>query len=146
MKEQIKKLDRILNGKASEFFNECLEKEIREIKKKEFLFDDFEEMLDEENFLIFQLKTEKALEEQGYKKNPEILRTYQNFFDDEINHIFAEMEFENYTEFLWKKLSSSKDFAKYSIEERTVLVLKKRGRNSRNFANEKYKEEYEFPY
>ena len=56
MKEQIKKLDRILNGKASEFFNECLEKEIREIKKKEFLFDDFEEMLDEENFLIFQLK------------------------------------------------------------------------------------------
>ena len=146
MKEQIKKLDRILNGKASEFFNECLEKEIREIKKKEFLFDDFEEMLDEENFLIFQLKTEKALEEQGYKKNPEILRTYQNFFDDEINHIFAEMEFENYTEFLWKKLSSSKDFAKYSIEERTVLVLKKRGRNSRNFANKKNKEEYEFPY
>lgn len=146
MKEQIKKLDKILNGKASEFFNECLEKEIREIKKKEFLFDDFEEMLDEENFLIFQLKTEKALEEQGYKKNPEILRTYQNFFDDEINHIFAEMEFENYTEFLWKKLSSSKDFAKYSIEERTVLVLKKRGRNSRNFANKKYKEEYEFPY
>lgn len=146
MKEQIKKLDRILNGKASEFFNECLEKEIREIKKKEFLFDDFEEMLDEENFLIFQLKTEKALEEQGYKKNPEILRTYQNFFDEEINHIFAEMEFENYTEFLWKKLSSSKDFAKYSIEERTVLVLKKRGRNSRNFANKKYKEEYEFPY
>lgn len=146
MKEQIKKLDRILNGKASEFFNECLEKEIREIKKKEFLFDDFEEMLDEENFLIFQLKTEKALEEQGYKKNPEILRTYQNFFDDEINHIFAEMEFENYTEFLWKKLSSSKDFAKYNIEERTVLVLKKRGRNSRNFANKKYKEEYEFPY
>jgi|GEM_PF-2824035 len=146
MKEQIKKLDRILNGKASEFFNECLEKEIREIKKKEFLFDDFEEMLDEENFLIFQLKTEKALEEQGYKKNTELLRTYQNFFDDEINHIFAEMEFENYTEFLWKKLSSSKDFAKYNIEERTVLVLKKRGRNSRNFANKKYKEEYEFPY
>lgn len=146
MKEQIKKLDRILNGKASEFFNECLEKEIREIKKKEFLFDNFEEMLDEENFLIFQLKTEKALEEQGYKKNTELLRTYQNFFDDEINHIFAEMEFENYTEFLWKKLSSSKDFAKYNIEERTVLVLKKRGRNSRNFANKKYKEEYEFPY
>lgn len=146
MKEQIKKLDKILNGKASEFFNECLEKEIREIKKKEFLFDDFEEMLDEENFMIFQLKTEKALEEQGYKKNTELLRTYQNFFDDEINHIFAEMEFENYTEFLWKKLSSSKDFAKYNIEERTVLVLKKRGRNSRNFANKKYKEEYEFPY
>ena len=148
MKEQIRKLDKILNGKASKLFNECLEKEIREIKKKEFLFDDFGEMLDitEENFLIFQLKTEKALEEQGYKKNPELLRTYQNFFDDEINHIFAEMEFENYTEFLWKKLSSSKDFAKYNIEERTVLVLKKRGRNSRNFANEKYKEEYEFPY
>ena len=105
-------------------------------------------MLDitEENFLIFQLKTEKALEEQGYKKNPELLRTYQNFFDDEINHIFAEMEFENYTEFLWKELSSSKDFVKYRIKERTVLVLKKRGRNSRNFANEKYKEEYEFPY
>ena len=146
MKEQIRKLDKILNGKASELFNECLEKEIREIKKKEFLFDDFEETLDEENFLIFQLKTEKALEEQGYKKNTELLRTYQNFFDDEINHIFAEMEFENYTEFLWKKLSSSKDFAKYNIEERTVLVLKKRGRNSRNFANKKYKEEYEFPY
>lgn len=146
MKEQIRKLDKILNGKASKLFNECLEKEIREIKKKEFLFDDFEGMHSEENFLIFQLKTEKALEEQGYKKNTELLRTYQNFFDDEINHIFAEMEFENYTEFLWKKLSSSKDFAKHRIEERTVLVLKKRGRNSRNFAKEKYKKEYEFPY
>lgn len=56
------------------------------------------------------------------------------------------MEFENYTEFLWKELSSSKDFVKYRIKERTVLVLKKRGRNSRNFANKKYKEEYEFPY
>lgn len=103
-------------------------------------------MHDEENFLIFQLKIEKALEEQGYKKNPELLRTYQNFLDDEINHIFAEMEFENYTEFLWKELSGSKDFVKYRIKERTVLVLKKRGRNSRNFANKKYKEEYEFPY
>ena len=41
MKEQIRKLDKFLNGKASELFNECLEKEIREIKKKEFLFDDF---------------------------------------------------------------------------------------------------------
>ena len=146
MKEQIGKLDKILNGKASEFFNECLEKEIREIKEKEFLFDDFEEFHTEENFLIFQWTTEKELEKPGYKKDPELLITFENFIDREINRIFAEMEFENYAKLLWEELSSSKDFEKYTVKERTVLVLKKRGRNGRSFANEKYKEEYEFPY
>ena len=36
MKKQIKKLDEILNGKATELFNKCLEKEIKEIKKREY--------------------------------------------------------------------------------------------------------------
>ena len=114
--------------------------------KRNFFFDDFAEFHDEENFLIFQIRTEKEFEKQGYKKDSELLITFENFIDREINHIFAEMEFENYAKLLWKKLSSSKDFKKYSVKERTVLVLKKRGRNGRSFANEKYKEEYEFPY
>ena len=146
MKDQIKKLDKILNGKASKIFNECIQKEICEIREKEFLFDDFAEFHNEENFLIFQIRTEKELEKQGYKKDPELLVTFENFIDREINHIFAEMEFENYAKLLWEELSSSKDFEKYSVKERTVLVLKKRERNGFSFANEKYKEEYEFPY
>ena len=146
MEKQIKKLDEILNGKATEFFNECIEKEIREIKEKEFLFDDFEEFHNEEHFLIFQWKTEKELEKQGYKKDPEILRTYENFIDNEINHIFAEMEFEKYKKFLWKEVRNSDEFLKYKIKDRTVLVLKRAGRNGHKFAKEKYKEEYEFPY
>ena len=146
MEKQIKKLDEILNGKATEFFNECIEKEICEIKEKEFLFDDFAEFHNEENFLIFQIKTEKELEKQGYKKDPEILITFENFSDREINHIFAEMEFENYTKFLWKEVRNSGEFLKYKIKDRTVLVLKRAGRNGHKFAKEKYKEEYEFPY
>ena len=146
MKKQIKKLDEILNGKATEFFNELLKKEIEEIKKNEFLFDDFEEFHNEEHFLIFQWRIERELEKKGYKKNPEILRTFENFFDNEINHIFAEMEFENYTKFLWKEVRNSGKFLKYKIKDRTVLVLKKDGRNGHKFAKEKYKEEYEFPY
>lgn len=68
MKKQIKKLDEILNGKATELFNKCLEKEIKEIKKREYLFEDFDEMHDEENFFVFKLKVEEELRNKGYKK------------------------------------------------------------------------------
>ena len=146
MKKQIKRLDEILNGKATEFFNELLKKEIEEIKKNEFLFDDFMDMHDEEDFFVFKLKLEKELRNKGYKKNPKVIGILENFCDKEMNEIFEEMSFENYTKFLWKKVRNSNEFLRYRIKDRTVLVLRKAGRNGHRFAKEKYKKEYEFPY
>jgi hypothetical protein len=146
MKKQIKKLDEILNGKATELFNKCLEKEIKEIKKREYLFEDFDEMHDEENFFVFKLKVEEELRNKGYKKNPEVIGIFENFYDKEMNDIFEEMSFENYTKTLWKEIGNLKFFLKYKIKGMAVLVLKRTGRNGHRFAKEKYKKEYEFPY
>lgn len=146
MKKQIKKLDEILNGKATELFNKCLEKEIKEIKKREYLFEDFDEMHDEENFFVFKLKVEEELRNKGYKKNPEVIGIFENFYDKEMNDIFEEMSFENYTKTLRKEIGNLKFFLKYKIKGMAVLVLKRTGRNGHRFAKEKYKKEYEFPY
>ena len=138
MERAIKKLDEILNGKAKIFLRECIEKEIKEIKEKEFLFDDLMFMHNKKRFLAFKLKLEKELRNKGYKENSEVIEIFENFCDTEMN-------FDNYTKLLWKEVRNSNKFLKYKIKDKTILVIKKAGRNGHKFAKEKF-EEYEFPF